>query len=263
MESQGTFHDAAARLVDAARPTVENVVVFERADSTHASALRLIEQAETEELVLPTTLIIAGEQERGQGRSGRTWASPPGGLYLSWLAAGIDPGPLAQLPMIAAAATYEAVSRLGVEGAVIKWPNDLLVDGRKLAGLLFHARHGASSWVVVSIGINLERAPVIADGGTTATTSVADCGARGEAADWAEAIIRVLVEELAAGIAAPEKPLATWRQRLLHEPGDDMVVRMGDGSEIRGVLAGLTDDGHLRLECNGGERIIAAGDVVE
>ncbi len=263
MESGGAFHDVATRLVDAARPIVENVVVHERLDSTHASALRLIEQAETEELVLPATLIIAGEQDRGQGRSGRTWASPPGGLYLSWLAAGLDPGRLAQLPMIAAAATYEAVSRLGIEDAVIKWPNDLLVGGRKIAGLLFHARHGASSWVVVSVGINLEHAPIIVGGSATATTSVADHGARGDATDWAEAVVRVLVEELAGGIAAPDDPIATWKQRLMHKPGDDMVVRIGDGSEIRGVLVGLTEEGHLRLECAGEEKIIAAGDVVE
>jgi len=263
MESRAAFHNVASRLVEAARPIVENVVVHERLDSTHASALRLIEQAETEEFVLPTTLIVAGEQERGQGRAGRTWVSPPGGLYLSWLAAGLDSETLAQLPMIAAAATYEAVSRLGIEDAAIKWPNDLLVAGRKIAGLLFHARHGAPSWAVVSIGINLEHAPAITDGSTTATTSVADHGVRGDATDWAEAIIRVLVEELAGGIAAPEIPLATWRDRLMHQPGDEMVVRIGDGSRIRGVFSGLAQDGHLRLECDGQERIIATGDVVE
>jgi BirA family biotin operon repressor/biotin-[acetyl-CoA-carboxylase] ligase len=263
MESREAFHDAAARLADAARPIVENVVVFERVDSTHASALRLIEQAETEELVLPTTLIIAREQERGQGRAGRIWASPPGGLYLSWLAAGLDSETLSRLPMIAAAAASEAVGRLGIEGAVIKWPNDLLVAGRKIAGLLIHARHATSSWVVVSIGVNVECAPALTDGSPTATTSVAELGARGDATDWAEAIIRVFVEELAGGIAAPESSLATWRSRLLHEPGDEMVVRIGDGSEIHGTFAGLTDDGHLRLERDGEEIIIAAGDVVE
>lgn len=263
MESRTAFHEDASRFVDAARPIVENVVVFERVDSTHACALRLIEQAETEELVLPATLIVAGEQERGQGRSGRTWASPPGGLYLSWIAAGLDSESLGQLPIIAAAAAYEAVSRLGIKSAVIKWPNDLLVAGRKLAGLLVHARRGDSSWAVVSVGINLEHAPKITDGSDVATTSVAERLARGRATEWAEAIIRVVVEELTEGIAAPEKPLATWRKRLLHEPGDAMVVRIGDGSKIRGVLTGLTDEGHLRLDCDGQERIIAAGDVIE
>ncbi len=95
------------------------------------------------------------------GRAGRSWFSPPGGLYLSWLAAKLAPETVAQLPMIAAAATHEALVRLGIEGAVIKWPNDLLVDGRKLAGLLFHARHGATTWAVVSVGINLKQAPSI------------------------------------------------------------------------------------------------------
>ena len=159
--------DNALRLVDAARPAVSNVVVHQSIDSTHAWALRLIEQVESEEIVLPTTMVIAFEQDHGHGRAGRLWESPPGGLYLSWIVAGLDAPTIALLPMIAAAAAHTAISAIGIDAVEIKWPNDILVGGRKLAGLLVHSRHGATSWATVGIGINIDRAPMIRDGSTT------------------------------------------------------------------------------------------------
>ena len=80
VNSAVSFHDGARRLVAATRPGLENVLVQQRIDSTHACALRLIEQAENEEIVLPSTMVIAAEQDNGQGRAGRTWISPLGGL---------------------------------------------------------------------------------------------------------------------------------------------------------------------------------------
>jgi BirA family biotin operon repressor/biotin-[acetyl-CoA-carboxylase] ligase len=263
MDSRDDPRLSADGLVGAARPIVDNVLVFRRIDSTHACALRMIEQAEAEEVVLPATLIIAGEQERGQGRAGRSWVSPPGGLYLSWLAAGIAPETVAQLPMIAAAAAHEAVVRLGIERAVIKWPNDLLVDGRKLAGLLFHARHGTTTWVVISIGVNLIDAPSIPDDHANPTAAVADFVPGGDRRLWAESLVKVFTRELHDGIDNPTKQIARWRERLAHREGDEMVVRRGDGSEICGRFVGLTDEGHLRLEAEGTEHRISAGDVIE
>lgn len=263
MISREDFHDDAARLVGAARPTVENVLVYRRIDSTHACALRIIEQAEAEEVVLPTTLIVAAEQDRGLGRAGRSWFSPPGGLYLSWLVAKLAPETVAQLPMIAAAAAHEALVRLGIEGAVIKWPNDLLVDGRKLAGLLFHARHGATTWAVVSVGINLKHAPSIPGDDPKPTAAVADFLPDGDHRLWAESIVKVFTRELHNGIDSPAMQIARWRVGLAHREGDEMVVRRGDGSEIRGRFAGLTDDGHLRLDADGTEHQISTGDVIE
>lgn len=263
MESRVKFRENAERFVGAARPQVQNVLVFKIIDSTHACSLRLIEQAEAEEIVLPTTLIMANEQTRGQGRAGRSWTSPSGGLYLSWIAAELDSKTTAQLPMVAAATAHEAVRRLGIVDVAIKWPNDLLVGGRKLAGLLIHARHGETIWAVVSLGINLDHGPEITDGSSHQATSVADHLGDDGKTRWAEEIIRVFVEQMADGIETPERLIATWRNRLVHRPGDEMVVRIGDGSEIRGTFAGLTPEGHLRLDCDGDERTVTAGDVLD
>ena len=258
-----SFRDEALRLVDAARPAVSNVVVHQSIDSTHAWALRLIEQAESEEILLPTTMVIAYEQGHGHGRAGRSWESPPGGLYLSWIAAGLEAPTVALLPMIAAAAAHTAISAVGIDNVEIKWPNDLLVGGRKLAGLLVHSRHGATNWATVGIGINIDRAPIIRDGSTTEAVAVAELVSSGDFQTWSEILIRIIAEELAAGVTSPIEHIAKWREHLHHRSGDEMTVRTADGSETRGRFAGLTDEGHLRLVIDGVERVFSSGDVIE
>jgi BirA family transcriptional regulator, biotin operon repressor / biotin---[acetyl-CoA-carboxylase] ligase len=255
--------EEALRLAAAARPAAANVVVFDSIDSTHACALRLVEQAESEEIILPTTMVIAGRQNHGCGRAGRVWESPPGGLYLSWITAGLEPSIIATLPMIAAAAVHTATSALGIDSVEIKWPNDLLVAGRKLAGLLVHSRHGATNWVTVGIGINIDRAPTIRDPGATQAVSVADLIPKGDFLTWSEIVIRIIAEELQAGVTNPIEAISRWREHLHHRPGDEMVVRGADGSETRGAFAGLTEDGHLRLVVDDAERVISCGDVIE
>ncbi|MEE4272597.1 MAG: biotin--[acetyl-CoA-carboxylase] ligase [Thermoanaerobaculales bacterium] len=252
-----------ARLARAVRPAVENCLYFRMLDSTQSCALRLIEQAEEEEVALPATLIVAGHQESGRGRADRRWQSPPGGLYLSWVVSELDRTVVAKLPMIAAAAAAEAVIGIGIDEVAIKWPNDLLVDGRKLAGLLVHSRHGATNWAAVGFGINLTRTPSIPAGSLAEAISVADLLSPHDAGGWAEGLAGVFVAELEAGIAEPAGKVDLWRKRLVHRKGDPMTVRRGDASELQGRFSGLTADGHLRLDCNGSERVISAGDVVE
>ncbi len=251
------------RLARAARPQVENLCLHQRIDSTQASALRLVARAENEELVLPPTLVVALEQHRGRGRSGRSWRSPEGGLYMSWLARGLHARTLSLLPMLAAATVLEAVRHIGVRGASIKWPNDIEVDGRKLAGLLIHARHGEASWAVVGVGVNLARTPKLADRRGRRPVSVADLIGPGDAADRAEELIRAFTGGLDHGIRSPAGHVTRWREGLRHRLREAMTVRLADGAEIRGRFAGVTDEGHLRLDVDGTERVVWTGDVVE
>lgn len=257
------FAVCARRLAAAARPAVDNVVVFERMDSTQACALRLIDQTNVEQVVLPTTLVLAGSQTSGRGRLGRSWESPTGGLYLSWIASRLEASSVRRIPMVAAASAATALLNLGVDGVCIKWPNDLLVDGRKIAGCLIHVRHGEVTWAVVGCGINLVGAPKLAAGSTLTATSVSDHVADGDSLDWAETLVRVFVREMTSGLAAPEDHLDRWRRLLIHRPNEQLRVRLGDGTERRGRFAGLNDDGHLLLICDDGEQSIAAGDIVE
>ena len=251
------------RLAHAARPGVENVVALGRIDSTQESALRLIAKAESENLVLPQTLIVAIAQRRGRGRGGRAWQSPEGGLYVTWRSAGLDPPTVTALPMLAAAAALGAVEGSGIEGASIKWPNDLGVDGRKLAGLLIHARHGKATWAAVGFGINLARSPELDGGSGARAISVAEVIGPGDATDRAEALVRAFAGALEDGIRDPASLVARWRDGLRHTLGESMTVRLADGSEVGGRFAGVTGDGHLRLEVDGSERVVPAGDLVE
>ncbi len=239
------------------------MIVHQCLDSTHAWALRLIEQVESEEIVLPTTMVIAFEQDHGHGRAGRLWESPRGGLYLSWIVAGLEAPTIALLPIIAAAAAHTAIGAIGIDTAEIKWPNDILVGGRKLAGLLVHSRHGATNWATVGIGINIDRAPTIRDGSTTEAVAIAELASNGDFQTWSETIVEIIAEELAAGVTSPVEHIGRWREHLLHRSGEEMIVRGGDGSETRGRFAGLTDEGHLRLIIDGVERVFSSGDVIE
>ncbi len=134
---------------------VDNIVVVEKTDSTHAMAR--------------TTHREHGRRKpepRHDRHHRRPTGSRPGsrrpslgiasrGLYLSWLRSGLDPGSIATLPVVAGAAAHAAITAVGVTDIRLKWPNDVLVSGRKLAGLIVHARHGEPNWVTVGLGVNL------------------------------------------------------------------------------------------------------------
>ena len=101
------------------------------------------------------TVVLADVQTGGRGREGRTWVSPPGGLYLSVL---LRPRfeKVGLLPLAAGVAVAEAAGELGVR-TELKWPNDVLASGRKLAGILSEAASGPAGveWVALGIGVNV------------------------------------------------------------------------------------------------------------
>jgi BirA family biotin operon repressor/biotin-[acetyl-CoA-carboxylase] ligase len=254
-----TLHQLSAALTD----TIDNLVLFEEMDSTHALAVRLIEQMDDEGLALAPTLIIALRQSSGQGRGQRSWASPSGGLYLSWIASHLDDSTVNRLPIAAAAAACSAVIELGLEAVRIKWPNDLVVGSGKLGGLLVHARRGEQGMATVGLGVNLTAAPALDGTAPRPATALADHLPAGPAATWMSAVAAHFVTGLADALDNPAPALRIWRERLIHSPGDAMEIRLGNGSGVSGVFAGVTDEGFLRLQCSDGERVISSGDVIE
>ncbi|MBO0344542.1 biotin--[acetyl-CoA-carboxylase] ligase [Roseibium sp. CAU 1637] len=208
--------------------------------------------------------IVAREQTGGRGRRGRLWTSPPGNLYTSLLM--VDPQPkerIGELPLVAAVALADAVEQVcGAKDLVkLKWPNDLLIGGAKVSGILLEAEPQLDGrhCVVLGTGVNCKSHPVAEFYPTT--------DLREEGYDIAP---ELLFEALADCFTAWRKRWAqekgfepvrrAWLERAAHL-GQDIVVRNGK-REIKGIFRDLDVTGHLILECADGEReTIFAGDV--
>ena len=217
--------------------------------------------------------ITATEQTQGRGRQGRTWISPPGNLYASLLLR--DPSPFEhapQLAFVAALALRDAVA-LEVKSLAprlkFKWPNDLLFDGRKCAGILIEGevtpdREAKKHFtVIIGIGVNCSNHPSTGDGNTGFPAT--DLGAHGAA---------IRPEQLFARLSATMcRRIAQWdRGRgfpvildnwLSHTRGIGEPISVRNGEvEIRGRFVGLDQSGRLMLEVGGGGiKTISAGDV--
>ncbi|WP_207458524.1 biotin--[acetyl-CoA-carboxylase] ligase [Azospirillum sp. SYSU D00513] len=218
------------------------------------------------------TVVWARRQETGRGRRGRAWSSPEGNLYSSIvLRPGRPPAEAAQISFVAALAIAETASSVLPDGADVrcKWPNDVLIHGRKLSGILLEsepAPDGGVAWVVLGVGINLRHFP---EGTEYPVTSLAAEGApRIEPA----ALLEIYAANLALwyrrwleGGFAPIR--AAWIERATGL-GAPVVVRLSDRT-LTGVFADLDSDGVLLLDplkergegAGTGRLRIAAGDV--
>lgn len=212
--------------------------------------------------------IVALKQTQGRGRRGREWQAPAGNLSLTGYA--FHQGPISALPQlsfVAALAAHASAAKLCATPAdaaklSLKWPNDLLFDGRKLAGLLLESGKGfgGRDWVSISIGMNLAAAPEQGAIGQAAA-SLAETGADPSPKEAAQIFaacfvsrVNMLAEEGFGAIRAQ------WLERA-RGLGQSIIVRLPD-ENLQGVFKGLNEDGGLLLGlADGSERVITAGDV--
>jgi len=207
--------------------------------------------------------VLADEQTGGRGRQGRAWASPPGGLYLSVL---LRPqfAPASLIPLAAGVAVVEALREHGVT-AELKWPNDVLAGGRKLAGILAEASSSSSGleWVVLGVGMNLlapsEALPDdLRDG---AASVLALTGRRLEPAAAATAVLARLTVWYDALRADAPSVLRAWRACAVPWWGRRVELR-SRGSVVRGVAEDLDPAGALLLTLeDGSRRTVLSGEV--
>jgi BirA family biotin operon repressor/biotin-[acetyl-CoA-carboxylase] ligase len=229
-----------------------NILTVAETGSTNADLLALAGDGAAE-----GTWLRAERQTAGRGRQGRAWASPSGNLYASTLVRVRqgDPSP-ASLALVCAIALADTIGALGCRAVTIKWPNDLLLDGAKLAGILLERNCGA---IVAGFGVNLVTQPAI-EGRQTASLS---------GRLWVHSAADFL-DHLASDFA---RWLATWRREGLapvisrwqaqsHPIGAALVANMADGASLTGTFDGLAADGALRLRLADGDvRVIHAADV--
>lgn len=209
------------------------------------------------------TVVWARSQSGGRGRYGRTWSSPPGNLYVSLLLRPrASPATVLQLGFVAAVALAEALDRRVAASALsLKWPNDVLLNGRKIAGMLLESATGAGTldWLIVGMGVNLASFPA---GTVFPATSLANDGYP------APAPAEVLVDLC--------DRFAAWRARWRAEGFGPVrqawlgrAYRRGQAIEVRlereqasGVFVDLDESGALVLDPPAGpRRLVSFGEV--
>ena len=160
---------------------------------------------------------VAGEQSAGRGRQGRTWVSPPGAaLYVTYHLCTGDAARAPLLSIAGALAAADAVSETSGLRTELKWPNDVMRGGRKLAGVLAEARHGARIDVFLGIGINIRAAPGMPADVAATATSIEAAGAPPPAREVLLAALSAALERLVERAEQdPAALIAEWRARLV------------------------------------------------
>jgi BirA family biotin operon repressor/biotin-[acetyl-CoA-carboxylase] ligase len=265
------LEEGAVRLTGAARPWAENRVLLRSAGSTNALARRIVDEYLAEGITLPPAVLVALEQTAGRGRQGRAWESPPGaGAYVTMIWRVADAALLTDLPLLVPVALAGALDRHlpDARPCRIKWPNDLLVAGRKIGGVLIDAVVGGdeeegSAVAVIGFGVNRaqEVGELPATRGGVAATSLA---VEAPPAPAAAALTWELVEAVSAELShAGDTPRAVARfgERSAHRPGDRLRCRVGEET-LEGRFRGFDGRGFLRLELSHPAAGHAAGEEV-
>ena len=200
--------------------------------------------------------VLARSQSRPRGSRGRSWNQAGGTLAISVLLRR-DAAPL--WPFLAALAFHDALGLTSAHAEAIrlKWPNDLMLHGRKFGGILIETglQPGAGGWLVIGFGANLAEAPALAD-------RQAACLAELGPVPSADVIAERLLAALSRWIAAGGMPhiRREWLARA-HPPGTLLAVQTPQG-QITGSFSSITEEGILLLTVDGGLRHISTGEVL-
>lgn len=211
--------------------------------------------------------IMARRQSAAHGRRGRVWAMAEGNFAATLLMQpGCPPAEAALRSFTAAVALHQALSLyIAPERLALKWPNDLLLDGGKIAGILLESsgRAGLTDWLAIGIGVNLVAAPGAGDVEPGATLPVSLAG-QGDAVPAPEDFLTALASAYAALEAqfaaygfAPIRRLWLGRAARL---GQTVTARL-PGAEIAGTFETVDEAGHLILSTEAGRQAIAAAEV--
>ena len=236
---------------------------FLEAGSTNDAARQLAEQGAPE-----GTLVLAEEQTQGKGRLGRSWFSERGaGIYASILLRPVlKPRDAAVLTLVAAVAGSEAIEQACGLRADIKWPNDLLLSGRKCCGILSEMQAGGDDirYVIVGIGINVNHSAFPEELGQSATSlRIEGSQIYSRVVVLCEFLLRfeLLYDDLQRGSQATV--LQRWVDRSSFAFGKQVSVDLGSGKKVEGQTAGLSALGNLKVKrADGRMEEVMSGDIV-
>ena len=233
---------------------------FDTIDSTNTKAKELAESGH------PTgTLVVSEQQTAGRGRRGRSWESPSGiGIFMTlMLKPDINPNNASMLTLVTALATARALRRVADVPALIKWPNDLVVNGKKICGMLteMSAQFDYINNIVIGIGINVHNEAFPEEIAETASSLLLECGHRFHRADIIEAFLEEFEE-------AYEVYLKTEDMEGLQEDYNELLVNMNrqvrvlDPKEpFEGKAMGITKKGELIVDTWESRKLVSSGEV--
>jgi BirA family transcriptional regulator, biotin operon repressor / biotin---[acetyl-CoA-carboxylase] ligase len=234
----------------------QNIIYFPSLPSTMEAARKEVQRA-----AVDGTVIIAGEQTAGRGRLKRTWFSPGGNIALSIILYP-DAASLPYLIMIASLATTSAIESVTGLKAQIKWPNDILIKGRKTAGILIEneVKGGRIAYAIIGIGINTGLRPVeVSEIASTATSLETEMG---KTVSREDIIVNLLAEFERLYLTLPDGTsiFKAWRDRLV-TLGQNVTATWGK-EVVRGIAESVDENGALVIRlADGSSTKVVAGDV--
>lgn len=239
---------------------IESVAVIPRVASTNLVGRRIVTECIENELSLPQAMIIAREQFAGRGRNQRSWSSPAGkGIYATtMLTRPANDVPLMPLQMAVIIASHLR-DAYAIE-AGIKWPNDVLAGGKKIAGILIEARlQEGRGFLLIGTGINVE---AVKDDTRPNATSIREIARSdvGSIDDVTERFI-VAVDSALAETQDRKAVLEQWRRLSIHREGDAVSCILGDRT-VSGQWGGIDDQGRALLRNAGEVTAVSAGDII-
>lgn len=258
---------ALARALTGSGSRWTEVVVVASAPSTNASLARRARDGDGDGLVL-----LAEHQSAGKGRLGRAWVAPPrSGVTMSVLVRpnGVPVGRWPWIPLLSGLAVAAALRQVADIPAVLKWPNDVLVDGRKVAGLLVErveaGGRAAAPAAVIGIGLNVTTTAVELP--TPNATSLRLEGATTtDRTILVKALLRRLdglLAEWEAGAGEPSAELRSSYRSACATIGQDVRVELPGRSAVEGRAVGIDASGRLLVQTGSGWEALGAGDVTQ
>lgn len=217
------------------------------------------------------SVLVTDDQRSGRGRLDRTWVTPPGAALAASVLLDVARIPLSSrgwVPLVAGAAMARAVGAMltgTTHTAGLKWPNDVLVDGAKICGILAEGVPGSRDLLVVGSGVNTHMTSD--DLPVRTATSFAALGVAVDEDALLSTYLHALSEQIAALAEARGDAVAAGLrgevEALCVTLGREVRALLPDGSEVRGIARRLAGDGSLVIEpLVGQEMVIAAGDIV-
>ncbi len=230
------------------------LIAYDTIGSTNTEACNLARAGERAPL-----WVIAKQQTAGRGRRGNVWVSEPGNLYASLLLPSVPPGRAGELAFVAGLGVFDAIAELAPPIAsrlALKWPNDVLLGGAKLAGILIEAERG---WAVIGVGINCAHHP---NETTQVATDLTSAGAPLPVETVFAHLSKTMLVRLRQWADGGGFPTvrSDWLIRAAGI-GKDICVRL-PSKELAGQFEGLDETGHLLLRLPDGKiRAVSSGEV--